>query len=118
MAPTVGGRHEVGKLRLDDEGPEPSSPSARSLVVRGATQPGGELGAGPASAGTDDRPDREGDGDAEWAVARLRFGAVAAARIMLSFGGDVEVVSPPEVRADLAAVAARTVVRYAGAEPE
>jgi hypothetical protein len=48
----------------------------------------------------------------------LRFGAVPAARIMLSFGGDVEVVSPSEVRADVAAVAARTVVRYAGAEPE
>jgi hypothetical protein len=37
---------------------------------------------------------------------------------MLSFGGDVEVVSPPEVRADLAAVAARTVARYAGPEHE
>jgi hypothetical protein len=31
---------------------------------------------------------------------------------MLSFGGDVEVVSPPEVRDDLAAVAAATVSRY------
>ena len=60
----------------------------------------------------------EEDGDAEWAVVRLRFGAVAAARIMLSFGGDVEVVSPPEVRADLAAVAATTVARYAGPEHE
>lgn len=46
------------------------------------------------------------DGDGEWAVVRLRFGAVPAARMLLSFGGDVEVVSPPEVRADLAAVAA------------
>ena len=33
---------------------------------------------------------------------------------LLSFGGDVEVVSPPEVRADLAAVAATVVARYAG----
>ena len=47
----------------------------------------------------------EGD-DSEWAVVALRFGAVPAARMLLSFGGDVEVVSPPEVRADLAAVAA------------
>jgi hypothetical protein len=51
-------------------------------------------------------------------VVRLRFGAVPAARMLLSFGGDVEVVSPPEVRADLAAVAARTVARYAGPEHE
>ena len=58
-------------------------------------------GAG-ADSGTGDE-----DGDAEWAVVRLRFGAVPAARILLSFGGNVEVVSPPEVRADLAAVATR-----------
>jgi hypothetical protein len=37
---------------------------------------------------------------------------VAAARILLSFGGDAEVVSPPEVRDDLAAVAAATVELY------
>ena len=55
----------------------------------------------------------DGGGDAEWAVVRLRFGGVAAARILLSFGGDVEVVSPPEVRDDLAAVAAEVVTMYA-----
>jgi hypothetical protein len=38
---------------------------------------------------------------------------VPAARILLSFGGDVEVVSPAEVRDDLAAVAAAVVARYA-----
>ena len=54
------------------------------------------------------------DGDAEWVVVRLRFGAVPAARMLLSFGGNVEVVSPPEVRADLAAVAATVVARYTG----
>jgi WYL domain len=59
----------------------------------------------------------EGDGgdegdDPEWAVVRLRFGAVLAARIMLGFGRDVEVVSPPEVRADHAAVAAAVVAQY------
>jgi predicted DNA-binding transcriptional regulator YafY len=53
----------------------------------------------------------EGD-DPAWAVVRLRFGAVIAARIMLGFGCDVEVVSPPEVRDDLAAVAAAVVSRY------
>lgn len=59
-----------------------------------------------------DGEDDGGGDDPEWAVVRLRFGGVAAARIMLSFGGDVEVVSPPEVRDDLAAVAAATVSRY------
>jgi hypothetical protein len=34
--------------------------------------------------------------------------------MLLSFGGEVEVVSPPEVRADLGAVAAAVVARYAG----
>ncbi len=41
-------------------------------------------------------------------------GAVPAARILLSFGGNAEVVSPPEVRADLAAVATEVVAQYAG----
>jgi len=52
-------------------------------------------------------------GDAEWAVVGLRFAAVPAARTLLSFGDDVEVVSPAEVRADLAMVAAAVVARYA-----
>jgi predicted DNA-binding transcriptional regulator YafY len=50
--------------------------------------------------------------DDEWVQVRLRFAAVAAARTLLSFGGNVEVVSPPEVRADLASVAADVVARY------
>jgi predicted DNA-binding transcriptional regulator YafY len=43
---------------------------------------------------------------------RLRYGAVAAARALLSFGANVEVVSPPEVRADLAEQAADVVALY------
>ena len=43
---------------------------------------------------------------------RLRFATVPAARTLLSFGGNVEVTSPPEVRADLAAVAAEVVEQY------
>ncbi len=54
-----------------------------------------------------------GGADAGWAVVRLGFAAVPAARTLLSFGGDVEVVSPPEVRADLVAVAAEVATRYA-----
>ncbi|MGD0606069.1 MAG: YafY family protein [Streptosporangiaceae bacterium] len=52
-------------------------------------------------------------GDAEWAVLGLRFAAVPAARTLLSFGDHVEVLSPPEVRADLAAVAAAVGALYA-----
>jgi len=59
-----------------------------------------------------DGEDDDGGDDPEWAVVRLRFGGVPAARILLSFGGDVEVMSPPEVRDDLAAVAAATVGLY------
>jgi predicted DNA-binding transcriptional regulator YafY len=51
--------------------------------------------------------------DSGWAVVGLRFAAVPAARTLLGSGHDVEVVSPPEVRADLAAVAAAVVARYA-----
>jgi predicted DNA-binding transcriptional regulator YafY len=57
-------------------------------------------------------PSLEGAGDSEWAEVRLRFGGVPPARILLSFGANVEVVSPPEVRADLAAVAADVVAQY------
>jgi hypothetical protein len=48
----------------------------------------------------------------EWTEVRLRFGGVKAARTLLSFGANVEVVSPPAVRADLAAVAAEVVGCY------
>jgi len=51
-------------------------------------------------------------GAAEWVEVRLRFAAVPAARTLLSFGGDVEVTSPAEVRTDLACVAADVVARY------
>jgi predicted DNA-binding transcriptional regulator YafY len=64
-----------------------------------------------AANGAEDGPD--GGADAGWAVVGLRFAAVPAARTLLSFGGDVEVVSPDEVRADLATVAAAVVARYA-----
>jgi predicted DNA-binding transcriptional regulator YafY len=48
----------------------------------------------------------------EWVEVPLRFAAVKAARTLLSFAGNVEVVSPPEVRADLAAAAAEVVTCY------
>jgi hypothetical protein len=48
----------------------------------------------------------------EWTQVRLRFAAVKAARTLLSFGANVEVMSPPEVRADLVAVALEIVELY------
>jgi hypothetical protein len=52
------------------------------------------------------------DADGDWATVRLRFAAVPAARTLLSFGGNVEVVLPPEVRADLASAAADVITLY------
>ncbi len=43
---------------------------------------------------------------------RLRFAAVKAARTLLSFGANVEVMSPPKLRADLAAVATEITELY------
>jgi predicted DNA-binding transcriptional regulator YafY len=54
------------------------------------------------------------DADPEWAVVPLRFPVLPAARSLLTFGADVEVLSPGELRADLAAVAAAVVTQYSG----
>jgi len=48
----------------------------------------------------------------EWTQVRLRYPGVMAARPLLSFGANVEVVSPASVRADLVAVAAEIVDQY------
>ena len=48
----------------------------------------------------------------EWTQVRLRYPGVMAARPLLSFGANVEVLSPASVRADLAAVAAEIVDQY------
>jgi hypothetical protein len=43
----------------------------------------------------------------------LRFAAVKAARVLLSFGGDVVVASPPDVREDLLPAAVAVTACYA-----
>jgi predicted DNA-binding transcriptional regulator YafY len=48
----------------------------------------------------------------EWTQVQLRYPGVMAARPLLSFGANVEVLSPASVRADLAAVAAEIVDLY------
>jgi predicted DNA-binding transcriptional regulator YafY len=50
--------------------------------------------------------------DGDWAVLQLRFAAVKAARVIMGFGTDVEVLSPAEVRADFAAIAATVLAQY------
>jgi hypothetical protein len=60
-----------------------------------------------------------GSSSVGWPVALARSqpwvsggGTGWSSRTLLSFGRNVEVVSPPEVRADLAAVAADVVAQY------
>ena len=52
------------------------------------------------------------DATGEWTQVRLRYPGVMAARPLLSFGANVEVLQPASVRADLAAVAAEIVDQY------
>ncbi|GAA2513004.1 YafY family protein [Streptomyces longisporus] len=54
----------------------------------------------------------EDDGEAEWVTARLSYGVVGQARQLLQFADHVEVLSPPEVRAELAAAAASVTDLY------
>ncbi|MEV5976987.1 YafY family protein [Streptomyces sp. NPDC052114] len=58
----------------------------------------------------------EDDGASEWIGVRLGFGVVGETRTLLPFGADVEVLSPPEVRAELAGAAAAVTELY-GAGP-
>jgi predicted DNA-binding transcriptional regulator YafY len=87
-----------------------------SNVVGGGDSGGGDSGGGDSgggdSGGGDSGEVDSGGADGDWAVVPLRFVAVAAARTLLSFGANVVVVSPPEVRADLAVVAAEVVAQY------
>ncbi|MBB5104345.1 helix-turn-helix transcriptional regulator [Streptomyces spectabilis] len=54
----------------------------------------------------------EDDGAGEWVTVLLALEAVGAARMLLPFAASVEVVSPPEVREDLARAAAAVTDLY------
>jgi predicted DNA-binding transcriptional regulator YafY len=54
----------------------------------------------------------EDDGESEWVLARLSYGFIREARTLLAFVDMVEVVSPPEVRAELAGAAAAITALY------
>ncbi|MER5210636.1 YafY family protein [Streptomyces sp. NPDC002838] len=54
----------------------------------------------------------EDDGTSEWVTARLSYGVLGEARQLLMFADRVEVLSPPEVREELAAAAASVTELY------
>jgi predicted DNA-binding transcriptional regulator YafY len=54
----------------------------------------------------------DGEGADEWVTVRLSYGVVRQARQLLQFADSVEVVGPPEVRAELAAAAASVTELY------
>src|ERR1700722_936310 len=56
--------------------------------------------------------DGEAADDDEWVDVPLRFAAVKAARPLLSFGDDVVVLSPAEVRDELVAAASALIARH------
>lgn len=95
---------------------------SRMFAAHLAADAAGDALAGPARAGqagarrsgARQSGGRRSDADGgEWAYVTLQFAAVGAARVLLSFGGDVVVTSPPEVRDDLLAVAAEVTTCYA-----
>lgn len=55
--------------------------------------------------------------DDTWAEVHLGLRAIPAARTLLAFGADVEVLSPPEARTELAATAAEAIASYAADRP-
>ncbi|WP_372351809.1 helix-turn-helix transcriptional regulator [Streptomyces sp. KL116D] len=64
--------------------------------------------------GPENPEDPEGDGAGEWITVRLGFGILAATRTLLPFADHLEVLEPPEVRAELANAAAAVTRLYAG----
>lgn len=56
----------------------------------------------------------EDDGESEWITVRLGFGSIGDTRTLLPFAASVEVLSPPEARAELAGAAAAVSDLYAG----
>ncbi|MFI2644889.1 helix-turn-helix transcriptional regulator [Streptomyces sp. NPDC018610] len=55
----------------------------------------------------------EDDGEGEWVTVRLSYGSPRAVRQLLGFSDQVEVVSPPEARAELRRAAASVARLYA-----
>ncbi|MFI0242369.1 helix-turn-helix transcriptional regulator [Streptomyces sp. NPDC016845] len=58
----------------------------------------------------------EDDGTSEWITVRLGYEALGAVRSLAPFAADVEVLEPPEARAELARCAAAITALYAGTD--
>ncbi len=56
--------------------------------------------------------------DPGWAHVELRFRGVPAARPLLAFGADIQVLSPADVRADLATIASQAAACHSSATSE
>ncbi|WP_405887208.1 YafY family protein [Streptomyces longwoodensis] len=61
-------------------------------------------------------PPAEDDGASEWVTVRLAFPFVLAVRQLLAFSDQVEVLDPPEARAELRAAAASVTQLYGAAD--
>ncbi|MEU1019793.1 YafY family protein [Streptomyces sp. NPDC005900] len=62
-------------------------------------------------------PPEEGDGTGEWITVRMAYEFLGATKTLLPFADAVEVLSPPEVRAELARAAAAVTALYAADQP-
>ncbi|MFF9154223.1 helix-turn-helix transcriptional regulator [Streptomyces sp. NPDC014846] len=58
------------------------------------------------------------DGESEWVTARLSYPVLRAVRQLLAFSDRLEVLDPPEARAELLAGARSVTALYQGAHPE
>ncbi|MFF5855186.1 helix-turn-helix transcriptional regulator [Streptomyces sp. NPDC012751] len=59
----------------------------------------------------------EDDGTGEWVTARLAYPSLRAVRQLLAFSDRVELLDPPEARAELLAAARSVAAVYRGADP-
>ncbi|MFF8865971.1 helix-turn-helix transcriptional regulator [Streptomyces sp. NPDC015139] len=58
------------------------------------------------------------DGESEWVIARLSYPVLRAVRQLLAFSDRLEVLDPPEARAELLAGARAVTALYRGASPD
>ncbi len=93
----------------------PADLTAGGAHAAGTADDAGRAGGGGRAGSCERAGTGERASSGEWAEVTLRFAAVPAARPLLSFGDDVVVLSPPEVRDDLLAVAAAVTVCYSAA---
>ena len=59
----------------------------------------------------------EDDGEGDWVTVRLTYPVLRAVRQLLAFSDRVEILAPPEARAELLAGARAVLARYAGEAP-